>query len=154
MNVKSLLILLCLVTASAAADQTSVQITGNVATTCSFTGVNNGNMAINPSNAKDLGTGNAGGTPATVNLSYIGTPMVSVNEISSFTTKPSDAPSSVTFQNTATSLSLGPLTYSSGVATGTYPSGSTDTLTIGLAAIATTPFTVGSYATSTTVTCQ
>lgn len=136
------------------ADQANLNMTGTVSTSCAFTGQAGGVLAVSPSNPTFMSTATQGGSPATANLSYTGTPTLTVTEITSFDSVPSGFNPTLGFSNQAQSQQLGNMSYSSGSASGQYIGGSADILSINLGVTSSAPFATGNYSASTTVTCQ
>ena len=141
----------------ALAVQSSIDFAGNASAFCSFSGVNNGVLAVNPSNTSQIGTGVSGGSPASFTIQYLGTPTVTVEEVQGFATKPNGVNSSdfnySTSVNSGSSVSY---TANNGVLSGTYSGGSADQLSVGMLATVANgqPVPLGSYVATSVITCQ
>ena len=132
-----------------------LDFSGTVATSCSLNINQTGTMTIAPSNPTILGTGSSGGAPGIVGVSYLGTPTITVTLPNAFTSSPTItfAP---TFSGVAVSNILGTLSFTSGVASGAYSAGNTDTVSVGLQASSggSDSFPTGAYSAVVTVTCS
>lgn len=133
----------------------NVQFTSTVATNCTLTVSQGGIMTIDPATPGIMSTNVAGGSPGVVGLNYLGTPTLTVTLPSTFTTAPT-LTFTPAFSGQVTSSAAGQLTLQSGVATKTYSSGNTDTVTISLAvnSQSAAAFPTGSYIANVVVTCS
>ena len=155
-SVKTLLILLW-ISAGALADTGNISFSGNVSTVCTFSNLVPGTLAVDPSSPTILGTNVTGGTNATLTLTYLGTPTMSVAEIQGFTTKPNGVANGDFSYTTNVSSSQGKTyTASNGTLSTTYSSGSSDNISIVVNATKANGANVplGNYATSSVITCQ
>lgn len=152
--VKTLLILCCFST-TAFAQQTTLNMSGSISTTCAFGSPNAGVLALNPASPNTMGTGIAGGNAASVTAFYVGTPTITVSKVTQFDSSPT-LPTAITFTNTASTTNGGGLTFSGNSATYQETSGSSDTITLGLTATTqnSASFNTGNYTASSVVTCQ
>lgn len=151
---KKLLLALMFCGTAQAATQ-NITISGTVSSVCAFASATNGVFGFDVQTPQLLDTGGTGGTNAQVAIYYNGSPSISIQEITSFTSTPSGFSDTVSFLNTFTSSNDGVIAYSSGSASFTPTGGTTDTLTLRLrAADATGPFPIGNYSASTVITCN
>lgn len=148
--------LLLLAAGNAFAASGTVSYNGAISTTCSFSSQVNGSLGVDPSQPNILASNVGNATPATVGLTYFGTPTVSIEEISTFSTKPNGvANGDFTYTTSVASVAGKTYSSSSGYKTATYNSGSSDTLTINLTASKSSgTIAQGNYAASGTITCQ
>ena len=154
--VKSLLILLSIST-NAIADTGNITFSGNVSTVCTFSNLLPGTLAVDPSSPSVLGTNVTGGSNATLTITYLGTPTMSVEEVQGFTTKPNGVANGDFSYTTNVSSSQGKsYTASGGNLTAGYTTGSSDNLSIVVNATTANGGNVplGNYATSSVITCQ
>ena len=135
----------------------SVNFSGTVSSSCSFTTVTNGVLIVPGTEySKITSVAASGGTPGSVTIAYNGTPNVSVAEMLSFTSSPSLANINPTYETRVFNAS-GNLTYNNGFYEKAYTSGTSDVITINLTADTgntSVPWPVGNYTATTTVTCQ
>jgi hypothetical protein len=151
---KKLAAVLVIVSATAQAATSSLSVSGTIATTCSFGSPTTGTFGYDPAAPTVLNTSANGGNPAQVSISFSGLPTITVSEVTGFSVAPNGYSGSPTFTNTLTH-SGGSLTYSSGVASYTQTSGTTDTFTLNLrASNGSTAFPLGTYTASATITCN
>lgn len=152
---KSIIALAALVAFSSQAATQNITVTGTVASTCSFGSPTNGVFGFDVQTPQLLDTAGTGGTNAQVLIYYNGSPAVSISEITSFATVPAGFTDTVNFINTFTSSTDGVIPYTSGTASFSPTSGTTDTLTLRLRATnAAGPFPIGSYSATTVITCN
>lgn len=154
-TVNFLLILLCISTNALAASG-SLSYSGTVGTTCSFSNIVNGTLGVSPSSPTVLWT-NGPGTPASLDITYLGTPTMSVEDVSSFTTKPNGVSDSDFSYSMAVGSNQGAsYSLSNGYYTHTYSTGNSDNLTVNFAASKSNGGNVplGNYATTSIITCQ
>ena len=141
------------------AAQTNLQFNGTVSSVCAFTSVNNGILGVSASTPNILSTNPAGGgTPGTVSIAYNSTPLVTVNNITSFTSSPNiSAITNNSFGMYVSGQSAGPFTFGNSVFSKTYSSGTSDAINIDFEAQtgnSQLAWPTGSYSATTTVTCQ
>lgn len=130
-----------------------LSFSGTVSTSCSLSITQPGTLAISPTAPTVLSSLANGGAPGSVSVYYIGTPTLTVSMPSSFSTSPT-LTFTPDFSGSAVSNALGALSFSNGVASGTYSTGNNDNMVIGLTANgATNPFPTGNYTALVTVTC-
>ena len=150
-------ILLLAASTNLLADTGNISFSGNVSTVCTFSNLVPGTLAVDPASPTILGTNVTGGTNATLTLTYLGTPTMSVAEIQGFTTKPNGVANGDFSYTTNVSSSQGKTyTASGGNLSTTYSSGSSDNLSIVVNATKANGANVplGNYATSSVITCQ
>lgn len=129
---------------------------GTVSTTCAFSNITNATLGVAPQTANILWT-NSPGTPAGLTIDYVGTPTMSVEAVSGFTTKPNGvADGDFTYTTSVTSSNGATYSLNSGYYTHSYTTGNQDNLTVNLGAAVSNGDNVplGSYATSSIITCQ
>ena len=134
----------------------SISYSGTVSTTCSFSNIVAGTLGVSPSTPSVLWT-NGPGTPASVDITYLGTPTMSVEDIASFTTKPNGvSDSDFTYSMAVGSNQGASYQLSGGYYSHTYSTGNSDNLTINFAAAKSNGGNVplGNYATTAIITCQ
>lgn len=155
-----LLASLCGLFASSAMAET-VNFSGNYpADACQFTGNNTaGVMGINLANPLDWGTDQNGGSPASLTLSYIGQPTVTVNAVTGFDSAAGSVPSNTVFGTKASLALNGAIDGGNWFTTGSKSaqlsnSYSNDTLYVNFAVSFGSAPTAGNYSASTTVTCS
>lgn len=151
------LILLLAIVTNALADTGNISFSGNVSTVCTFSNLLPGTLAVDPTSPTVLGTNVAGGSNATLTLTYLGTPTMSVEEVQGFTTKPNGVANGDFNYTTNVSSAQGKTyTASGGNLSATYSSGSSDNLSVTVNATTASGGNVplGSYATSSVITCQ
>lgn len=154
-SVKTLLIL-CAISTNAIAATGSISYSGTVSTSCSFSNIVAGTLGVSPSSPTVLWT-NGPGTPASVDITYLGTPTMSVEDVSTLTTKPNGvSDSDFTYSMAVGSNQGASYSLSNGYYTHTYSTGNSDNLTINFAAAKTNGQNVplGNYATTAIITCQ
>lgn len=153
----SFLLILCGISSSAFAAQTSVAASGNISSSCSFSNVVIGTLAVSPNQPSVITTNpNRGGTYSVLNLDYIGTPTITFNNPTAFDDEPA-ASTSLTknFVVGANSQRLGTLPAVTGGVSGTYTASGNDTIDVLLeASFVAANVPVGAYTMSTVVTCQ
>lgn len=153
----SFLLILCGISSSAFAASSSIDFAGTASAFCSFSGINNGSLSVNPSNTAQIGTSVTGGTPATFSIQYLGTPTLSVQEVQGFATKPSGVnDNDFGYTTSVTSSSSVSFTANQGFITGTYNGGNADQLTVNMLASKLNAQSVplGGYVATSTLTCQ
>lgn len=127
---------------------------------CQFTGASQGGtMGVSLSSPLIWGTNVTGGQPATIALSYLGQPTVTVDAVSGFNVVAGPVPSGTTYSTRATMAYNGQLNGGAWWDTGTKSlqlsnSYSSDTLAVDLSVAFGGAPTAGNYTASTTVTCQ
>lgn len=152
---KLLFVVAALAALNAQAATQGLSINGTVSSQCAFASVTNGVFGFDVTSPNILDTASTGGTNASVVINYNGTPTVSIDEITSFTSVPSGFTDTVNFLNVFTSSNVGSVSYSSGTASFNQSSGINDNLTLRLRATdANGSFPVGNYSASAVVTCQ
>lgn len=133
----------------------TINYSGTVSTVCSFGSQTNGALAVDPSQPNVIASNATGGAPASVSITYFGTPTVTIQEIGTFDTKPNGVGNGDFVYSTAVSSTAGATyTSSGGYKSTTYTSGSSDNLTIHFTAVKSGNITLGNYAASGTITCQ
>lgn len=135
----------------------SIEFAGSASAFCSFSNINNGALVIDTSNPTKISTTASGGTPATFNISYLGTPTVSIEEVASFIIKPNGVNSSdFVYSTTVASGSSATYQSSGGFLTSTYSSGTADQLSVNLVATRANSSSVplGAYVAGSVITCQ
>lgn len=156
-SVSFLLILLGISSNFVLAASSSIEFAGTAAAFCSFSGVNNGSMVVDPSNTARIGTTYSGGSPATFSIQYLGTPTLSIEEVQSLSVKPNGTNNSdFLFSTSASSGSSQTFTANQGYLTTTYSGGSADQLTVQLTVTKANGQSVplGNYSAVSQVTCQ
>lgn len=138
------------------ADTGSLSFSGSVSTTCAFSNITPGTLAVDPTSPTIIGTNVAGGSNAGVTLTYLGNPTMSVEEIGVFTTKPNGVSNGdFTYTTNVSSQQGASYTSSGGYKTHTYTTGSSDNLSVIFnASKSSGNVTLGNYATSAVITCQ
>ena len=150
-------ILLLVASTNLLADTGNISFSGTVSTTCTFSNLVPGTLAVDPSAPSLIGTNVSGGNNATLTITYLGTPTMSVAEVQSFSTKPNGVANGDFNYTTNVSSSQGKAyTASNGNLTAAYASGSSDNLSIIVNATKANGGNVplGNYATSSVITCQ
>lgn len=153
----SFLLMSLLISTKALAVSSSIDFAGTAAAFCSFSGVNNGVLAVNHSNTAQIGTSFSGGSAATFSISYMGTPTLSIEEVQGFATKPNGVSSSdFNYSSSVGSGSSVSFTSNNGYMTATYSGGNADQLSVGLLATKANGQSVplGSYVATSAITCQ
>lgn len=153
----SFLLILCGISSSVFATSSSVTFSGTAAAFCSFSGVNNGSMVVDPSNTARIGTTYSGGSPASFSIQYLGTPTLSIEEVQSLSVKPNGTSNSdFLFSTSASSGSSQSFSSNQGYLTTTYSGGSADQLTVQLTVTKANGQSVplGNYSAVSQVTCQ
>ena len=153
----SFLLILFGISSSVLAAQASVAASGNISSTCSFTNVALGTLAVSPNQPSTITTSpSRGGSYAVVNVEYLGTPTITFLTPTAFDDEPNASTTmSKNFTVGANSQRLGTLTGDSTSISGTYSTNSTDTIDVLLQAdfvAANVP--LGAYTMSTMATCQ
>lgn len=150
------LFLLAFVSNFAFADAGVLQFNGSVSTTCAFSSTTDGVLTATPSNPQVLSTNNTGGTKAGINLSYVGTPTLSIQNITGFSSLPNGVSNNdFSFSMTPTSGRSQVFTLSNGYYTTDYTTGYADIIEIAFAAsYVGSAVPTGSYGASSTITCQ
>lgn len=143
-----------LIAGNAHAATTQLNINGTVSTSCAFTGTTSGVLAVSPNTPNIMSTGAVGGSAGTASVSFTGTPTLTVTEITGFDSVPSGYNPTFSVSNTVSSGLLGALSFSSGVASGVYSSGNSDTVTVTLGVASSAPYITGNYTAHSTLTCQ
>jgi len=152
---KKLAAVLVIVSATAQAATSNLTVSGTISTTCVFGSPNAGAFGYDPSLPNVMNTSTNGGNPAAVTISYNGTPTVTVAEPTSFSSTPNGYSGSPSFSSAVTSNNGGSLSYSSGLASYTQTGGNTDTITLNVGVSnGSNPFPLGSYTTTSVVTCN
>lgn len=144
-------------TSPAYAATSSLEFTGTAAAFCSFSNITNGALAINTADPKRIGSNYTGGSAATFNISYLGTPTVSVEEVTGFILKPQGVSSSdFSYETTVSSGSSATYTSNGGFLTSTYSSGTADQLSVNMTATKSNGQSVplGTYSAGIVITCQ
>lgn len=152
---KKLALLFCFI-GSAQAATTNLTVSGTISTSCVFGSTTAGTFGYTPSAPSVLSTAASGGNAAQVIVSYSGTPTITVTEPTSFTSTPNGYNGTPSFSSAVTSGNGGSMSYSSGVASYTESSGSSDVITLNMAATNNNgnAFPLGTYTSTSTVTCQ
>jgi len=130
---KKLFLALLFASTAQAATQ-GLTVNGSVSSQCAFASVTNGVFGFEVTSPNMLDTASTGGTNASVVINYNGTPTVSIDEVSSFSSSPSGFTDTVQFLNVFTSSNVGSVSYSSGTASFTQSGGINDNLTLRLRA--------------------
>lgn len=153
--VSFLLILFGISSNLAYAVQTSLGLTGQISTVCSFGAPVGGTLALNPNAPNTMSTSTSGGNAASVTAYYVGTPTITVSKVTAFDSSPT-LPTAITFTNSASTTNAGAMTFSGNTATYQETGGASDTITLGLTATTANnaSFNTGTYTASSVVTCQ
>lgn len=134
----------------------TLQTTGTVSSTCSFSGKSAGsfNMRAGTNYVLSSTIGDSG-TPASITVNYVGSPTLTVSDVLGFDAGSPTLPTSANFVNSAVLSSAGVMSLIGGVYSKTFASGSSDTLNYSTVASlpSTSAFPTGSYATTVTMTC-
>ena len=150
----------------AAAQAETVNFSGTVATSCTFSNKTSGSLVASSNGSSYvMDAGFAGhGSGASVDIAYSGSPTFSIQAVQGFSSAPGGAPSltsvstGVSFgvaANQTAAINAGATGFSSGTKYVTLDNGSTsDTATVKMAAYAATAFPVGNYDAQSTITCQ
>lgn len=150
-----LLISLLLTAGVAQAATTNLTTSVTIATTCVFGTANAGTFGYDPAQPNLLNTSSNGGNPASVVISYNGTPTVTVAEPTSFSSTPAGYSGSPQFSSAVTSNNGGSLSYTSGLASYTQTGGSSDTITLQTGVNnGSSAFPLGNYTSTSVVTCN
>ena len=134
---------------------TNLSVSGTISTSCVFGSATNGAFGYSPLLPTIMNTSSNGGAPASVGLSYSGTPTVTVSEPTSFSVTPNGYNGTPSFSSAVTSANGGNMSYTSGVASYTQTSGSSDTITLNIGVSnGSSAFPLGTYTSTSTVTCN
>ena len=140
---------------TAQAATTDLTVSGTISTTCVFGAATAGTFGYSPANPNVINTSTNGGNAASVGLSYSGTPTVTVSEPTSFSATPAGYSGTPSFSSAVTSANGGNMSYSSGLASYTQTSGSSDLITLNIGVSnGSTAFPLGTYTSTSTVTCN
>lgn len=144
----------------------TINFAGTVSTTCVFSNNTAGVLNAYANGSQYYlasGSGPGAGSPASVDIAYTGSPTFAINAIGSVSSSASvpslnSLTTGVTMgegANQANAISAGATSFTSGTKSFALDnSASTDTATISMVAVASSPFPVGTYSGQTTVTCQ
>lgn len=148
--------LVALISLNAFSASGTLQFSGTASTTCSFGSQTNGTFAVDPSQPNVIGTSASGGSPATLQIIYFGTPTVTIEEFALFTTKPNGVANGDFTYTTLVSSTAGKQYTTVGPnKEATYSNGSSDTLSIQFnASKSSGNIALGNYAATSAVTCQ
>ncbi len=137
------------------AANSTLNMTGNISTVCSFGAPVSGTLAMIPTAPNTMGTGVAGGTAPSITAYYVGTPTITVSKVTAFDSSPT-LPTAVTFTNSASTTNGGALVFSGNTASYQETGGASDTITLGLTATTANnaSFATGTYTASSVVTCN
>jgi len=139
-----------------AAHAVSVTTEGQVVNQCTFTSVTPGEFGSNVIDPTKLSTSHVGGTGGAVQFTYTGQPTMTIQQPTAFATAPDLGDITPSFSAAASSTAKGSLSFTAGVATTQYTTGSSDQIDLGLVADtgSETNFPAGDYSAATVLTCS